>query len=78
MYTKFKQYYASVILYHVEKDIIIRVGGGLYLSFGTLWEEELLNIPLSDPNRQIFRLTRLRDFVVSSTNLYIWRSGVYI
>ena len=28
--------------------------GGLYLSFGTLWEDEIQNIPYSDTNKQNF------------------------
>ena len=30
---------------------------------------------LSDTNKQFFMMSRLSDFVVSSTNLHIWSSG---
>ena len=30
------------------------MGGGLYLSFGTLWEDEIYNIASSDTNKQNF------------------------
>ena len=55
-----------------------QIGRGLYLSFGTIQEEEILNIPSSDTNKQIFMLSRLSDFVVCSKNLYIWLGGVNI
>ena len=60
-----------------RKRYYYKSGRGLCLSFGTLWEEAVYNIHLSDTNRQIFMLSWLSDFVVSSTNLYIWSSGVY-
>ena len=60
-----------------RKIYYYKSGRGLYLSFGILYEEEIFNIPLSDTNKQIFVLSWLSDFVVSSTNSYIWSSGVY-
>ena len=78
MYAKCKQCYARVILEHVEKDIIIRVGG-VYISvlencrkrkFRTFFHLTLIS--------KIFMMSWLSGFVVSSTNLYIWSSGVYI
>ena len=77
MDTKFEEFYAPVILEHVEKDIIIRVEG-VYISvlepcrkrkFRTFLHLTLIS--------KFFIMSRFSDFVVCSTNLYIWSSGVY-
>ena len=62
----------------LKKIIIIRVGG-VYISvlehcrkrkFETFLHLTLIN--------KIFMMSQLSDFVVCSTNLYIWSSGDYL
>ena len=78
MYTNCDQCYARVVLQHVEKHNIIRVGR-VYISvlehcrkrkFRTFLHLTLIS--------KILMMSRLSDFVVCSINLYIWSSGVYI
>ena len=71
MDTKCEQTYACVILYHVEKDIIIRVGG-VYISVLEHCKKRkfrtFLHLTLISKK---FMMSRFRDIVVCSTNLYI-------
>ena len=52
------EYKASTILHlsdvAIKKRYFNQSGRGLYLSLGTLYEEEILNIPSSDTNKQKF------------------------
>ena len=51
---------------------------GIYINFGTLQDDEIQNISLSDTNKEkFFMLSRLSDFIVCSTSLYIWRGEAY-
>ena len=78
MNTKCEQFYALVILQHVKKDIIIRVGV-VYISVlehcRKMKFRTFLYLTLISRN---FMMSRFSDFVVCSTDLYIWSSGVYI
>ena len=78
MVTKCEQFYARVILQHVKKDIIIRVGVAYILVLehcGKMKFRTFLYLTLISKNCM---MSRFSDFVVCSTNLYIWSSGVYI
>ena len=78
MNTKCEPFYASVILKHVQKDNIIGVGVA-YISVlehcRKMKFRTFLHLTLISKN---FMMPRFSDFVVCSTNLYIWSSGVYI
>ena len=72
MDTNYEQFYAWVILQHVEKDIIIRVEG-VYISVLEHCRKRKLRTFLHlTLISKFFMMSRFSDFVVCSTKLYIW------
>ena len=65
-----------MISYHVEKDIIIRVGGVYILVVEHCRKGKVrtsLHLTLTS---KMFMLSQMSDFVVCSTDLYIWSRSV--